>query len=270
MATAQILPALNADTLSQTAPALLNKAAPALMNSAQANPQLAQLPNNPQLAQLQAQMADIIEPSSIGLWPLAWGWWALMAGIIIVLAAGIYWLRLRKQANAYRHHALAQLKRIRNFDNRHQQAKALMVLTKRVALTACPSEREQINRLSGDAWLLWLNNHTKKPLFNDDVAEQWQANLYRPNNDSADDALTERCKRWIAQHRDTPINHSQSHTQQDDNDEPSQHYDGDNRSHDDPQNADKKQSSDVASVSTLNSTSPSTPAISQAQGANHV
>ncbi len=207
MANPLAVPALTSEPLAQTVPNLLNKAAPALINNAQ---------TNPQLAQLKAQMADIIEPSSIGFWPLAWGWWVLITGVIILLAASLYWLHIRKQANAYRHHALAQLKRIRHFDNRHQQAKALMVLTKRVALTACPSERELINRLSGAAWLQWLNNHTKQPLFNDEVAEQWQANLYRPNNESADDALTERCKRWISQHRDTPITASNSRDHNDD------------------------------------------------------
>lgn len=196
------------------APTLMNTLATSALNAVQASPQLAQ--PNPQLAQLKAQMADIIEPSAISFWPLAWGWWVLMAGGVIVLGAGFYWLRLHQKNTAYRRHALEQLKRIRDFDNRHQQAKALMVLTKRVALTACPSEREQINRLSGAAWLQWLNSHSKKPLFTDDVAEQWQANLYRPNNEPADAALTERCKRWIAQHRDTPSTPKSSTSPSDD------------------------------------------------------
>ncbi|BCD98572.1 DUF4381 domain-containing protein [Marinagarivorans cellulosilyticus] len=160
---------------------------------------------DPQMqAQIKAQMVDIIEPSAIGIWPLAWGWWALIALAIAGISVTTVLIIQRQKRNRYRRQALKTLQDQR-FDNALSQSQFLMRLSKQVALAAYPQERQHIASLSGERWLQWLNGKTAAPLFNTASAKQWQACLYAPGTQQApDNALTIALKAWIKNHRAQP------------------------------------------------------------------
>jgi hypothetical protein len=165
------------------------------MPPAAADPQFAPLQE-----QLKAQMSDIIEPLPIDGWPLAWGWWLVIAIGTVVAVTFVIWLVKRYKANAYRRAALKSLQSSA-FSNQHEQAKGLMVLSKQVALAAYPHDRTAINLATGASWLNWLNGTTKVPLFANGLASLWQESLYKPNDAPADPALTAILTRWVKLHQ---------------------------------------------------------------------
>ncbi|WP_054112686.1 DUF4381 domain-containing protein [Marinagarivorans algicola] len=160
---------------------------------------------DPQMqAQIQAQMADIIEPAAIGHWPIAWGWWLLIAAIIALLSIVLIAMIQRYRHNRYRRFALNALQDISKKTpiNAQQQAQQLMQLSKQVGLHAYPSHRHSIATAHGEQWLQWLNTTTARPLFADQHAQQWQRNLYAPVSAqaSADTVLITRMQQWIKDH----------------------------------------------------------------------
>ncbi len=105
------------------------------------------------------QLRDIHLPDPVGLWPLAWGWWVLIALLAGALLAGfIYWRRHQRQRR-YRQQAKAELgSAYREFRQNGATAVYLQQLSqilRRAALTAFP--RKQVAGLKGDAWLEFLD-----------------------------------------------------------------------------------------------------------------
>jgi hypothetical protein len=94
-----------------------------------------------------AQMKDIIVPSfQASHWPLALGYWLLIAALMLALIAGIFWYRQRRTHQKAMRYALVELKTIDA--NEIQKAHALL---KRVAIHY--HGRETYAALSGQAWL---------------------------------------------------------------------------------------------------------------------
>lgn len=154
---------------------------------------------NPLIEQLKAQMHDIAEPTAIGWWPLAWGWWIVIAIIAVMITIVIAVLVKRHHNNRYRREALAAIKN-HTFPSHHAQAQHLMRISKQVALTAYPSERQSIASSFGQEWLAWLNRTTPKPLFDNAVSRDWQASLYQDQNNQPSDSLTELVISWVKKH----------------------------------------------------------------------
>ena len=107
----------------------------------------------------QIPLRDIHLPDPVGWWPLAPGWWFLIA----LAAAGIIFLLykqfLKWRHNAARRVALAELKRLRQaYDNGADVltlSKSLSELVRRSMLAYAP--RDEVAGLTGDAWLRWLD-----------------------------------------------------------------------------------------------------------------
>ena len=92
-------------------------------------------------------LRDIIEPPTVGWWPLAPGWWVvffILTAVAIVLAVRGW---QRWQANAYRRAALRELQSATG-------VAAIAEVLKRTALCVWP--RNQVASLSGQAWCSWL------------------------------------------------------------------------------------------------------------------
>ena len=92
-------------------------------------------------------LREIILPPPVPWWPLAAGWWVLLAVLaaVAVLVAFRAWRRWR--STAYRRAALRELATAAN-------ASAIAEILKRTALVAYP--RKDVAALSGAAWLAWL------------------------------------------------------------------------------------------------------------------
>lgn len=106
-----------------------------------------------------AQLKDIQTPEQIGQWPLAWGWWALMALVTLLLIALTIWLVKRHKHRFAKRQALTLLKASAGLEARAKVASINNVL-KRVNLAY--QERDVVAELSGKQWANWLNQHNEK------------------------------------------------------------------------------------------------------------
>lgn len=107
----------------------------------------------------QLPLRDLHLPAEIGVWPLAPGWWVLIA----LAAAGLAWLLThawrRYRRNAARRAALRELGRLtrdyRESGNVVELGRRLSTLLRRAMLAYAP--RPEVAGLTGDRWLAWLD-----------------------------------------------------------------------------------------------------------------
>ena len=110
---------------------------------------------------------DLHLPEPIGWWPLAPGWWILLA--LLVIVGG--WLLLqawrRYRVGASRRFALKSLKHLESEwesgGNLVGFGVAVSELVRRTMLAYAP--REDVAGLTGDAWLAWLDRDLANPVF---------------------------------------------------------------------------------------------------------
>lgn len=106
---------------------------------------------NPDLSQLR----DIHLPPPVSWWPLAIGWWVLIALTALIAIGLVWWLR-RRVVNRWRRQALSELKQLRTQQSEaHEAVITLSVLLRRIAIAKFP--REEVAGLHGDAWLNFLD-----------------------------------------------------------------------------------------------------------------
>ena len=110
-----------------------------------------------------AQLKDIHLPEPISWWPLAPGWYVLLAFIICVTLGIVLYITKRQRHALPKKHAL---KLLNTYKNQYQQnsnapliSSQIAELLKRVALVYYP--RAQVASMTGDDWLAFLN-HTAK------------------------------------------------------------------------------------------------------------
>jgi hypothetical protein len=115
----------------------------------------------------QIPIRDLHLPEAIAWWPLAPGWWVLIAALV---GLGVYLLRLylrRRARGSARRHALRQLARLTADFEQHGDAVAfssdLSELLRRTMLAYAP--RHEVAGLTGDAWLEWLDQDLDQPRF---------------------------------------------------------------------------------------------------------
>jgi hypothetical protein len=146
-----------------------------------------------------SNLRDIVLPPDVPLWPPAPGWW-IVAAACAAAAGGIAAMAmLRHRRNAYRREALRALERI---DGLAEPAAAWQVSTvlKRAALVAYP--REEVARLSGAAWLDFLDRTGRTEAFTQGPARALPALAFGgPGDKEAMAAIVEEARRWIRAHR---------------------------------------------------------------------
>ena len=105
--------------------------------------------SNPALA----QMKDIHTPETIGVWPLAPGYWLLLLSIIVVIVSAIWLFKYYRNSRAIKKAALAELHQL-NTDE-PELAIAINAILKRAAMSY--RNRESIASLAGQHWYDWLD-----------------------------------------------------------------------------------------------------------------
>ena len=133
----------------------------------------------------QIPLRDLHLPEAIGWWPLAPGWWVVVA---LALVACGYLLRLyleKRSRGAARRHALQELSRLTAEFERHGDviafSSAMSELLRRTMLAYAP--RSEVAGLTGDEWLAWLDRDLDRPRFQADAGRKLLELPYRRPGD---------------------------------------------------------------------------------------
>lgn len=103
-----------------------------------------------------SQLHDIQTPDPVSWWPLAWGWYAVAAIIIVAIWLSVaLFLYRRKQLKAKKQ-ALKLLKEMENNLDRMARVKHINNVLKRVVMAYF--NRDEVADLSGQKWAKWLND----------------------------------------------------------------------------------------------------------------
>ena len=146
-----------------------------------------------------AQLRDIHLPEAVSWWPLAPGLWVLGALLVAGLAFTVHFFWQRHHAFTYRRQALIKVKQLPN-NCQHQRITALLVLLKRVAVSAYPEFH--LTSLNQAEFIAFLNQTTPKAGF-DQLPADWQRLFYDKDSEvSAElvDQLVASGTQWIKGH----------------------------------------------------------------------
>lgn len=146
---------------------------------------------NPEM--MLAQLAPLRAPNPVGWWPLAPGWWALIALSLLVLAWGMWHLFNRYRSRQYRRLALAQLAAMRE---RGVTAAEINALLKAAALRCF--DVDAVAPLHGAGWHAFLTR-TCPTLPTEDL--ELLEDIYRPEPAMASDRLLTLAEFWIRRHK---------------------------------------------------------------------
>lgn len=144
-----------------------------------------------------AQLRDVHLPEPISAWPPAPGWWflALLSLVGTLMLVRYFWQRHQRRAYIREAKVKLQALLVQQLTPQRQLHLANDIL-KRCAITAYPGQ--PVASLSGEAWLIFLNQHSKTQLFG--VPSRWLASWYKqevPHDLSQD--FIQRAIQWVEQ-----------------------------------------------------------------------
>lgn len=152
-------------------------------------------------------LADIHLQQAPGIWPLAWGWWLVIAAVLIAVLLAIYWLRLRNDRLAAQQEALVALKHACSIAE-------LNTLLKRAALSYYP--RQDVAGLTGERWLAFLDSQLA-PVQQGFMAQSalWQQGAYSntPCSETDLNQAKSLATRWLKQALPAKRKTASSHTE---------------------------------------------------------
>ncbi|MCF6262978.1 MAG: DUF4381 domain-containing protein [Xanthomonadales bacterium] len=151
---------------------------------------------------------DIVIPTEISWWPLATGWYFLLALLLalsvwLVFRGYTHWIK-----NRYRREALLQLQQLEkgsaNAANRDASLRQIPSLLKRTAISVYP--REQVASLTGEQWFDFLNASLQNPTFNSENSATLEKIAYSVGSLNTVDAhsaqaLINASRYWLQNHR---------------------------------------------------------------------
>jgi len=163
-----------------------------------------------------SQLKDIHLPHAISDWPMAFGWWALLILIVILISAGIYFWRRYKIKNANKKAALRLLALKYSQFKTNQDSQAFLQQSNEVLKRYCLKQYPAANSLSGLAWTDFLIRHSDKTFFNEELANAISKGLYQAQCKYNADELYTACKSWLKNNKyvevDANIDHSIGHS----------------------------------------------------------
>ena len=122
----------------------------------------------------QIPLRDLHLPEAIGWWPLAPGWWFVIAVALVTLGYLVHVYLNHRSRSAARRYALRQLNTLTAEFEQHGNAVAfsssLSELLRRTMLAYAP--RLDVAGLTGEAWLQWLDEGLAQPVFSSGPGRQ--------------------------------------------------------------------------------------------------
>lgn len=137
-----------------------------------------------------SNLRDIVTPDPAPWWPLAPGWYVVIAIAVVALVYLVIKAWKQWKANAYRRAALAILKDAAD-------ASEIATILKRTALAAYP--RSEVASLTGDAWCNWLEENGPGPI--DEPARKSLARSVFAKGNIDLEAMRGYAISWVNQHR---------------------------------------------------------------------
>ncbi len=147
---------------------------------------------------LLTQLAPDHAPPPLGWWPLAPGWWGLMA-LLLLAALALVWLHRRRQAPSSRRwqrtalRELAVLQTQPGLDDA-QLAQGLQLLLRRYAVARYG--HEAVAALSGEAWIAFVVRRGGQAWAGDSGLALLRCAYGRPGTETAASRSAHR-KRWL-------------------------------------------------------------------------
>ncbi|MBT8107935.1 MAG: DUF4381 domain-containing protein [Gammaproteobacteria bacterium] len=133
----------------------------------------------------QIPLRDLHLPGDISWWPLAPGWWVLIALALIALGYLVHLYLQHRSGSAARRYALRQLNALTAEFEQHGDAVAfsssLSELLRRTMLAYAP--RQDVAGLTGEEWLQWLDRDLDQPRFQGDTGRKLLELPYRRPDD---------------------------------------------------------------------------------------
>lgn len=142
----------------------------------------------------QIPLRDLHLPEPVSWWPLAPGWWFVIALALLLLAyLARRWWQMRARGAA-RRFALRQLRALEQAYAEHRDVVRFgadaSALLRRTMLAYAP--RQDVAGLAGEAWLRWLDRDLAQPLFASGPGRILLDLPYRPPQSEADAADVDR------------------------------------------------------------------------------
>lgn len=139
---------------------------------------------------------DIILPEAIAAWPLAYGWWLLIAFTLFILIGVIWFIWQRHRQQAPLRTALQQLRLITQQSDDRRFLSDCAHWLKRQAIYFYG--REQAAALNGDAWLKFLDDTGNTQIFSHGAGRALLS-LYQPHLSLQRDELNSALETWLRQ-----------------------------------------------------------------------
>lgn len=150
---------------------------------------------------IQLALVDIIEPTAIGHWPLAWGWWLLLIATLVTLGLIIYVTIVTVQQYKIRSRAYRLLDQAKDdyaqTGNANNYCRDVNQILKRYWAYYRPGS--DITVLTGKRWVEQLNGQCSIAIFEHTTALALIDGPYRKLDDFKSDELEVAAKQWIKQ-----------------------------------------------------------------------
>jgi len=145
------------------------------------------------------KLKDIYLPGRISAWPVTYGWWLVLVGILLVIVIFFLIRYIKKIIKARREakvQSFANEMMMIQQKNPAEFVQEISVYLKRVAIHIYP--KESIKQLHGKSWLEFLDTKIKTADFTVGIGQEL-ANSYKLEVLSVQkaDALLELAKNWL-------------------------------------------------------------------------
>lgn len=135
-------------------------------------------------------LLDVHLPDAPSWLPLAWGWWAVGSGIVLIVLISALRLRWKRKKLAPKKAAL----RLLDPSFGSQSPSSAMELVRQAAF--CYFPRNEIAHLTGKDWYAFLDAQIGRDVFMVNEA-QWQQALYKKQTSEQASALVDNCYQWV-------------------------------------------------------------------------